>query len=338
MLIEFVFALHASLAGAAQVNINWGYSVDTGFTAHAGDTLVFTWSGGHSVALIAQSNYASCNGAESLDPLSSTSGFTYKIPYGDATTTIYFSCTLDGHCASGVKTMVQVLSPLVPPVNGGNAVGCYNSLNGCENVPDGTTRSGVVSLTGDDPNFNFDFVENFGFVSMFGGPPCGLAVLHQTGTITNSGPSGVVPGGVQLTRNITLFEGTVVFNQSFADYLNSACSCSGQVTWTLNVKVSVPLSCAGSCPLLPGATVYSISTFPNSITWDFGYEYPSQTQGFGSPGPYSFNFTQKSTSPCSTGASSSTGGGGVNSGHGSFDSFSLVVVGFLLISQLHLRV
>ncbi|KAK9055898.1 hypothetical protein SSX86_026985 [Deinandra increscens subsp. villosa] len=75
-------------------------------TFNVGDTLLFTYSGSHGVNVISKSDYDNCVTSNALDS------------YTGGTTTInlkqpgpmYFACPTFGHCSTGMKLAINVVS------------------------------------------------------------------------------------------------------------------------------------------------------------------------------------------------------------------------------------
>ncbi|CAL5381239.1 unnamed protein product [Camellia sinensis] len=100
---------------AQQVNyITWV----SGKTFRVGDTLLFTYvATQHSVDVVSQSDYNSCNSANALT--SYTGGNNNVIL--TTTGSMYFICPTPGHCQSGMKLAITVGAPL----SGSGAVGNF---------------------------------------------------------------------------------------------------------------------------------------------------------------------------------------------------------------------
>ncbi|MED6121934.1 hypothetical protein PIB30_034883 [Stylosanthes scabra] len=89
--------------GGASFYSNWA----SNHTFKVNDTLVFKFEyGSHAVAILTTNNYEKCNGNETIE--------SYVI--GPARVTLnragwfYFSCTFSGHCRSGQKLSVEVIT------------------------------------------------------------------------------------------------------------------------------------------------------------------------------------------------------------------------------------
>ena len=83
-------------------------------TAAVGDTLRFTWAGGHDVVLMANEEALStCDFADST-ALGSASGVEHTL----STLPAYFACSVGPHCSSGQRLSVTAAAASPPPVGG----------------------------------------------------------------------------------------------------------------------------------------------------------------------------------------------------------------------------
>jgi hypothetical protein len=78
--------------------------------ASPGDTLRFTWTGAHNVYIMHQTAWDNCDFTGATD-LGSTSPLDFVIPTS-ATVGIklWFGCEMAGHCSSGQKNEVDIVS------------------------------------------------------------------------------------------------------------------------------------------------------------------------------------------------------------------------------------
>ncbi|CAI5496404.1 unnamed protein product [Closterium sp. Naga37s-1] len=89
---------------------NWRPST----AARAGDVLVFKWRGviPHDVVLMdSEGTYGSCNfgAAKKLTRIVNSKTYRYKVPQSARGQTLYFSCSVPGHCSPGnMKVAIQV--------------------------------------------------------------------------------------------------------------------------------------------------------------------------------------------------------------------------------------
>ncbi|KAL7203917.1 hypothetical protein ACSBR2_017053 [Camellia fascicularis] len=97
-------------------NAGWAQQVDytawvSGKTFRVGDTLLFTYASTHSVDVVSQSDYNSCNTANPITPY--TGGST--VVNLNTTGSMYFICPTGGHCQSGMKLAVTVAAASTSP-------------------------------------------------------------------------------------------------------------------------------------------------------------------------------------------------------------------------------
>ncbi|XAR66879.1 hypothetical protein NMG60_11013248 [Bertholletia excelsa] len=69
-----------------------------------GDTLVFNWTGDHTVARVPQSDYDNCTANNVIGSIQKTSPTNFTI---DSNVT-YFICTIENHCKLGQKVKISV--------------------------------------------------------------------------------------------------------------------------------------------------------------------------------------------------------------------------------------
>ncbi|KAF8104936.1 hypothetical protein N665_0165s0024 [Sinapis alba] len=118
-LVLIIFYL-ISAATSATLTVNWSLGTDytplaTGKTFAVGDTIVFSYSAGHTVDEVSENDYKSCTLGNSIT--SDSSGTTTI----DLKTTgpRYFICGIPGHCSAGMKLAVTVSSASSTNVGGG---------------------------------------------------------------------------------------------------------------------------------------------------------------------------------------------------------------------------
>ncbi|XP_051194178.1 basic blue protein-like [Lolium perenne] len=113
-----------STASAATYNVGepaseWGFGINYGSWASSkqfipGDSIVFKYNPqAHDVLEVSKADYDSCSAANPITTLK-TGNDVIALP---ATGTRYFICGFTGHCASGMKVTIDVLSassPLTP--------------------------------------------------------------------------------------------------------------------------------------------------------------------------------------------------------------------------------
>ncbi|KAL0814156.1 hypothetical protein Bca101_070599 [Brassica carinata] len=107
-------------ATSATLTVNWSLGTDytllaTGNTFSVGDTIVFSYSAGHTVDEVSENDYKSCTLGNSI--ISDSSGTTTI----DLKTTgpRYFICGIPGHCSTGMKLAVTVASAPSTNLGGG---------------------------------------------------------------------------------------------------------------------------------------------------------------------------------------------------------------------------
>uniref|UniRef100_A0A0D9W7T3 Phytocyanin domain-containing protein n=1 Tax=Leersia perrieri TaxID=77586 RepID=A0A0D9W7T3_9ORYZ len=153
--VALVAALLAAVAAPASakdytVGDSSGWTTGVDYTAWAkgkafniGDTLLFQYSGGHSVAEVGAADHVSCSAS---NPLRS---------YNDGTTTVtltrpgtrYFICGATGHCAAGMKLAVTVSSSLSGGGGGGKPSRPGGEAPSDADEPAGTTTTRTSSTT-----------------------------------------------------------------------------------------------------------------------------------------------------------------------------------------------
>ncbi|XP_065864162.1 uclacyanin-3-like [Euphorbia lathyris] len=118
LVVLFLFAVPAAYAAQHTVGgssgwTNFGVNYDTwaaGETFTVGDTLLFSYSGTHSVAEVPETGYSGCSSSNAVQT------------YNDGSTTIsltkpgpmYFICSTSGHCGSGMKMQINVVAASTP--------------------------------------------------------------------------------------------------------------------------------------------------------------------------------------------------------------------------------
>jgi len=93
-----------------------------GFTAAVNDTLIFSYQSGHTVQEMADgTHFDNCDftGAELQNDANhpETGPVTYLFQEDDVDKIVYFACSIDSHCLSGLKIAINVVQ------TGGNTAG-----------------------------------------------------------------------------------------------------------------------------------------------------------------------------------------------------------------------
>ncbi|KAM7509382.1 hypothetical protein LguiA_019835 [Lonicera macranthoides] len=70
-----------------------------------GDTIVFNWSGTHTVARVSREEYDNCTSTNTIGPIQTTSPASFTL---DTNGTHYYICTVDRHCGAGQKVAITV--------------------------------------------------------------------------------------------------------------------------------------------------------------------------------------------------------------------------------------
>ncbi|KAL4562937.1 hypothetical protein LXL04_026968 [Taraxacum kok-saghyz] len=94
-------------------------------TFNVGDTLLFNYGGSHAVSVVSKSDYDNCVTSNAINS------------YSDGTTTInlaqpgpmYFACPSFGHCSSGMKLAINVVSQSTTTPTGGDNSSPPSSTN-----------------------------------------------------------------------------------------------------------------------------------------------------------------------------------------------------------------
>lgn len=92
------------------VNIIWSkLDYSDGLIAAVGDRITFSYQNPHNVYLLADAaSFASCDFTGS-ELLSEQEGeYTYQIKEEDAEKSLFFSCSVPGHCSAGQKLKVEI--------------------------------------------------------------------------------------------------------------------------------------------------------------------------------------------------------------------------------------
>ncbi|XP_004507625.1 early nodulin-like protein 15 [Cicer arietinum] len=142
---------------------NWASNI----TFRENDVLVFNFvAGAHTVAELNKANYDSCNLSQPIQVIGTSPA---KITL-NKTGEFYFSCSFQGHCSSGQKLSVKVISSSPAPANP------PSPTNGPSPPPSGTTPSPPPSGTTPSP------------------PPSGTTPSPPpSGTTPSPPPSGTTP-------------------------------------------------------------------------------------------------------------------------------------------------
>ncbi|KAH7863496.1 hypothetical protein Vadar_018174 [Vaccinium darrowii] len=107
-----ILLLAAPAVHAVQHNIPWSQGTNYAGSTYSsqtytvGDTLLFTYGGSHGVDVVTQSDYDNCNSGNALN---SYSGGQTTITLSSAGP-MYFMCPTSGHCQSGMKLGITVVS------------------------------------------------------------------------------------------------------------------------------------------------------------------------------------------------------------------------------------
>ncbi|KAI8027731.1 Uclacyanin-3 [Camellia lanceoleosa] len=118
--LMMILVIAAPAAYATQYTVGdtagWAQQVDyttwvSGKTFRVNDTLLFTYGTTHSVDVVTQSNYNSCNSANAL---ASYNGGNTVVNL-NTTGAMYFICPTAGHCQSGMKLAVTVAAASTSP-------------------------------------------------------------------------------------------------------------------------------------------------------------------------------------------------------------------------------
>ncbi|XP_024034144.1 stellacyanin [Citrus clementina] len=72
---------------------------------HFGDTIVFNWTGSHSVAEVSKADYDKCRTKSPDGEIHETSPANYTL---NSNGTHYFICTVDSHCDRGQKVTINI--------------------------------------------------------------------------------------------------------------------------------------------------------------------------------------------------------------------------------------
>jgi len=101
---------------AAPVAITWSGAISPNtMTVYADQNLTFEWSGTHDVAMAAsQTAYTDCTTPPTASNLGGTSPVAVPIGHASRNGTVYYICTISGHCAGGQKIAITFSSDDAP--------------------------------------------------------------------------------------------------------------------------------------------------------------------------------------------------------------------------------
>ncbi|URE25267.1 Early nodulin-like protein [Musa troglodytarum] len=110
-----VMAAVAGLANATNFDVSWNLSTNytqwvSGKTFRAGDTLTFNYTSSHDVVEVSSSAYATCN---ATGPVSKSATGNTLVVLG-APGKRYFICGVAGHCTTGMKIEIDVVTASSP--------------------------------------------------------------------------------------------------------------------------------------------------------------------------------------------------------------------------------
>ncbi|KAK9120965.1 hypothetical protein Syun_018582 [Stephania yunnanensis] len=121
LLLAFLLATPMALAVDHKVgdDSGWDQGVNydnwaKGKTFQVGDNLLFSYGGSHSVDVVSQSDYTSCNTGNAITTYTGGSN-TVKL---DKEGAMYFVCPAFGHCQGGMKLAVTVSAASTTPSGG----------------------------------------------------------------------------------------------------------------------------------------------------------------------------------------------------------------------------
>ncbi|CAH8306693.1 unnamed protein product [Eruca vesicaria subsp. sativa] len=117
--LVLIFFYMVSSATSATLTVNWSLGTDytplaSAKTFAVGDTIVFSYSAGHTVDEVSENDYKSCTLGNSI---TSDSSGTTTIAL-QTTGPRYFICGIPGHCSTGMKLALTVASTSSNSVGG----------------------------------------------------------------------------------------------------------------------------------------------------------------------------------------------------------------------------
>ncbi|KAF8028974.1 hypothetical protein BT93_E1597 [Corymbia citriodora subsp. variegata] len=155
-LLVLLLAIPATVHGASHTvgdSSGWNQGVDystwaASQTFNVGDTLVFTYSGTHSVQQVSKDDYDNCNTGNAIKSYSGGSSTVTLSTAGP----MYFICPTAGHCQSGMKLAVTFGSssttPGSPPSPSSGTPGSTPSTPTGTTAPPPPKANGAASVFG----------------------------------------------------------------------------------------------------------------------------------------------------------------------------------------------